>query len=60
MSDTLNESLESYMTAYKQMSELAALREENAALNTENAALRELLERAKWHLWDVIDAARKL
>jgi hypothetical protein len=29
------------------------------AAETENAALRELLERAKWHVLDVIAAARK-
>jgi hypothetical protein len=37
----------------------AELEAENAALKAENAALRELLERAKGHVLDVIAAARK-
>jgi hypothetical protein len=44
MSDTLNESLEIYMTAYKQMSELAALREENAALQSRIVDMRKSQE----------------
>ena len=38
---------------------LRAAEEKLLALETENAALRELLERAKGHVLDVINAARK-
>jgi hypothetical protein len=38
---------------------LRAAEEKLLALEAENAALRELLERAKWHVLDVIAAARK-
>ena len=38
---------------------IARLMAENAALEFENAALRGLLERAKGHVLDAIDAARK-